>query len=218
MTEPKKSRIKDLTGQRFGRLVVVRDSGERSHDWHVKWLCVCDCGKKVFVRSDHLKSGHTRSCRCLQKDYAINVAQNWHNLKKNEALQRIFSGKKKCPRCNKLKDIDLFSRLSRESYDGYGVYCKACQLKIRLSDKGAVYQAKWLLKKHAPVDIELPSELVEARAELIKIRRTLTAPPPEGGGFPIHQIEPIRQTPEQGLPILQGLKPQVLRPKYYGRR
>lgn len=167
------ARIKDLTGQRFGRLVVVRDSGERSHNGMVKWLCVCDCGKKVFVRSHCLKSGHTRSCGCLQQDHAVNAMQNVHNRKKNEALQRVLSGKKTCPRCNELKDIDLFCRLSTESYDGYGVYCKACNLKMRLSDKGALYRARSVLKSQGFNLENIPHELIEASAELIKIRRKI---------------------------------------------
>ena len=133
----------------------------------------------------------------------------------------IDAGVKRCSCCKSIKNVDQFCK-NRVSYDGLSNTCKECTKKIgkeyNLSDKGAITQAKFLLKRHEPVDIELPPELIEARAELIKIRRTLTAPPPEGGGFPIHQIEPISQTPEQGLPILQGLKPQVLRPKYYGRR
>ena len=32
------------------------------------WGCVCDCGKKVAVRSRELDKGHTQSCGCLQAE------------------------------------------------------------------------------------------------------------------------------------------------------
>ena len=57
----------DLTGQRFGRLIVLRDTGKRC--WrYVVWLCRCDCGKLVEVLSNNLKLGRTKSCGCLQKE------------------------------------------------------------------------------------------------------------------------------------------------------
>lgn len=57
----------DLTGQRFGRLVVICENG-RAKDRHVLWLCKCDCGSEVTVRGRDLKSGHTTSCGCLQRE------------------------------------------------------------------------------------------------------------------------------------------------------
>ena len=52
------NRIKDLTGQRFGTLVVVRMHSRR----RVKWLCRCDCGDEKAVWSTSLIRGDTRSC------------------------------------------------------------------------------------------------------------------------------------------------------------
>lgn len=60
-------RLIDLTGQRFGRLTVLERAGS-STDGHAKWLCRCDCGKTVVVRSEGLKSGKTQSCGCLKKE------------------------------------------------------------------------------------------------------------------------------------------------------
>ena len=57
--------VLDLTGRRFGRLVVIsRDKGRHSHRGEAHWLCRCDCGGLSVVRSDHLRSGHTASCGC----------------------------------------------------------------------------------------------------------------------------------------------------------
>ena len=56
----------DLTGQPFGRLVVIREAG-RAKDGTVLWLCRCDCGNELVVRGDHLRSEHTQSCGCLRR-------------------------------------------------------------------------------------------------------------------------------------------------------
>ena len=56
----------DLTGLRFGRLVVTGPAGARGKN--MVWLCHCDCGSDVEVRTDNLRSGGTRSCGCLRRD------------------------------------------------------------------------------------------------------------------------------------------------------
>ena len=58
--------IKDLTGQRFGKLVALRPTEERKNRF-VMWECRCDCGNTVFVRSGSLTSGNGQSCGCLRK-------------------------------------------------------------------------------------------------------------------------------------------------------
>ena len=57
----------DLTGQRFGRLVVV-ERVENDKFNKVLWKCQCDCGNVVYVISSSLKNGSTQSCGCLRKD------------------------------------------------------------------------------------------------------------------------------------------------------
>lgn len=53
----------DLTGQRFGTLLVVEEAG-RSRQGKALWLCLCDCGNASTVRSSDLrsKSQPVRSC------------------------------------------------------------------------------------------------------------------------------------------------------------
>ena len=55
---------KDIVGQRFGRLLVVKNAG-RSKNGHVKWKCLCDCGKTCIVFGSNLRREHTRSCGCI---------------------------------------------------------------------------------------------------------------------------------------------------------
>ena len=75
-----KSRIIDLTGKRFGRLVAIEYAGTKRTDtnrWSM-WRCKCDCGKETVVRYIHLTTGNTRSCGCLEqenKERIVKVAQ-----------------------------------------------------------------------------------------------------------------------------------------------
>lgn len=59
--------IIDLTGQKFGRLTVVSLAQVRKSN-RVTWHCKCECGNEVDVIGSHLKTGHTKSCGCLQKE------------------------------------------------------------------------------------------------------------------------------------------------------
>lgn len=63
------SRIKDLTGQKFGLLTVVGPT-ERRQGRSVVWECLCDCGNTSYVRALSLVSGRTKSCGCLRKKKA----------------------------------------------------------------------------------------------------------------------------------------------------
>ena len=55
-----------MEGKRFGRLIVVRDSGKKDKWSHKLWVCKCDCGNIALVKTSCLTSGSTRSCGCLR--------------------------------------------------------------------------------------------------------------------------------------------------------
>ena len=59
--------VRDLTSQRFGRLVALEPTDKRS-GLSVVWRCRCDCGNVCEVASGNLRSGRTRSCGCLRKE------------------------------------------------------------------------------------------------------------------------------------------------------
>ena len=64
---------KDLTGQRFGKLVVLSPTEKRADAGSVVWLCRCDCGNLAEVSARRMVRGKARSCGCLSnpplKDY-----------------------------------------------------------------------------------------------------------------------------------------------------
>lgn len=63
-------RFIDLTGERFGRLVVLERAESRGPKGRRKtwWNCKCDCGNEVEVPTARLRNGQTKSCGCLHKD------------------------------------------------------------------------------------------------------------------------------------------------------
>lgn len=63
----KMSLTKDMSGVKFGILTVIERSGSKGH--RALWLCKCDCGKETTVRGKYLRSGHTKSCGCLRKNF-----------------------------------------------------------------------------------------------------------------------------------------------------
>ena len=65
------ARGKDLTGQRFGKLTVVRKTEER-REGYVVWHCRCDCGRELDVDTKRLSRGTVRDCGCVPKEDARN--------------------------------------------------------------------------------------------------------------------------------------------------
>ena len=60
--------IKNILGERYGRLTVINMSDERGLKGQVKWDCLCDCGNISTVIGSSLRANRTKSCGCLQKD------------------------------------------------------------------------------------------------------------------------------------------------------
>lgn len=59
-------RLNDLTGKRFGRLMVLGRERKQSGARKFAWRCQCECGKITMVDGFKLNAGHTKSCGCLR--------------------------------------------------------------------------------------------------------------------------------------------------------
>ncbi len=55
-------------GKKFGRLLIIEDSGDRTKDGSIKYKCLCDCGKVHYATITNLKKGRVKSCGCYQKE------------------------------------------------------------------------------------------------------------------------------------------------------
>ena len=71
----------DITGNKYGRLTVIKfdeeryltdikkyNSGEKSHYPDIYWICKCECGNTKSILKGSLIRGDTQSCGCLQKE------------------------------------------------------------------------------------------------------------------------------------------------------
>lgn len=80
----------DLTGQRYGRLVVIeRDYSKRT----TAWKCLCDCGNTTIVTSKALraKGYSTKSCGCLNRE-----GNPVHRQSRTRLYNIYYSMKKRC--------------------------------------------------------------------------------------------------------------------------
>lgn len=66
-SQPDYSGWKDLTGLRFGKLVVLGRSGSHTKDRNPLWLCRCDCGNETETTKRRLINGNVSSCGCSRK-------------------------------------------------------------------------------------------------------------------------------------------------------
>lgn len=118
-------RIKDLTGQKFGRLTVIKDSGLRASNRSVKWECLCECGNICYKTSTSLKSNHFQSCGCYLKDWMKeNKVKDitgqkfgkWTALERTDELADSNSYKWICQcECGTIRKVDLHSLTSGRS-------------------------------------------------------------------------------------------------------
>lgn len=84
----------DLTGQRFGRLIVIERVQKEGYT-NAFWKCRCDCGKEIVTSSRHLRSGHTQSCGCYQRERAAEY-HTVHGMKGTKLLSVYSAMKGRC--------------------------------------------------------------------------------------------------------------------------
>jgi len=102
----------DLTGQKFGRLTVIKMIDERLNNGRIQWKCKCECGKIKNITGIYLRQGESRSCGCLHKD----------NIKKTHGLSKCKTYKTwshMIQRCENSK------RIKYKDYGGRGI--KVCE-------------------------------------------------------------------------------------------
>lgn len=80
----------DLSGVRFGKLIVIERAENRNK--HTMWKCECDCGAITLVGANELKEGITKSCGCLRFE-----SKNFTHGFSSTRLYSIWNGiKERC--------------------------------------------------------------------------------------------------------------------------
>lgn len=88
------SRFIDLTGKRFGKLFVVKQTTNYVNGV-ATWLCLCDCGNHVVKRGDVLRRGDATNCGCISKEKQ-RVAVTTHGLSHSPLYRAWDSMKRRC--------------------------------------------------------------------------------------------------------------------------
>lgn len=66
---------KDLTGQKFGKLLVVENIDGKRRLGKKLYRCLCDCGNEIILQTNQLTTHHTSSCGCLLSYYNMYINQ-----------------------------------------------------------------------------------------------------------------------------------------------
>ena len=103
-----KTRLIDLTGKRFGKLVVMEIRGKNKYSY--LWLCKCDCGKEIIKTGYSLKYGGisgytTKSCGCskhgkfsIERKVKHKVGTERHKTAISEEINNFIENGFKCIR------------------------------------------------------------------------------------------------------------------------
>jgi len=114
----------DLTGQRFGRLVAIRDVGAHRNRARL-WELRCDCGNSKVGNTRLLGEGKLLSCGCMlvEKKAAGKTVRVQH--------------KKRCPTCG-----EAFFFMSRASVPSYCPKCSGNYRRVWRRDRIKVERAR----------------------------------------------------------------------------
>jgi hypothetical protein len=81
-------KLKDLSGKKFGRLLVIEKIGYKNYKGIYK--CLCDCGNYSNVLYQNLTSGGTKSCGCLAKEMDNAKMMQFKNITHGLSKTRLY--------------------------------------------------------------------------------------------------------------------------------
>lgn len=109
-------KLKDLTGQKFGRLTVVSYVGKQ------KWLCRCECGNETTVFASNLTSSHTTSCGCAKGTGIIGRV-----IGQLTVIEHLDDNRYKCKCICGNECVRTYESITQSRT----MYCDECAVKLR---------------------------------------------------------------------------------------
>lgn len=107
------NQVKDIRGQRFGKLLAISRQG-KDGGGKAEWVCQCDCGNTSVTTGDRLRSGITTSCGCVGMQRRIKHGRSRTREYKSERYMAYANAKRRSTSINEVdeKMVALYS-LSR---------------------------------------------------------------------------------------------------------
>lgn len=104
----------NLAGLKFGRLTVEKET-EKRDGTNVCWACKCECGNNTIVSTRSLRTGHTKSCGCLQRQTSSeNITRvNKRHGKHDAPVFRVW--------CSMIARCSYSSQQNYSFYGGRGI-------------------------------------------------------------------------------------------------
>jgi hypothetical protein len=102
--EKRKGNPKDITGERFGRLIAVRPT-DRRQSRCIVWEFLCDCGQICYKGVNNVATGNSVSCGCVRK-ILLSVRSATHGMRNTQIWHVWAAMKQRCfnPRSKDYKD------------------------------------------------------------------------------------------------------------------
>lgn len=172
----------DLTGQRFGRLVVRKQSG-RTPAGQARWLCDCDCGERTTVASQGLRRdvSPTRSCGCMKREVIFargrKIAQQ-NNVTHGQSYTSVY--KRWAAMFQRCTNPNYNAGKAWKNYGGRGItVCKRWhKFENFYADMGDPPEGDYLLDRiHNNLGYWLSNCRWASRAESIANQRSHGSPP-----------------------------------------
>lgn len=133
--KPRPPKAVNLVGEKFNRLMVVSRSENRG-DGRAYWNCICDCGGINIAAANDLKSGHTKSCGCLNDEIRqskpvkhghnktrtyISWCSMWARCTNKKLKSYEYYGGRGIGVCDRWKDFGLFLQDMGERPEGRSI-------------------------------------------------------------------------------------------------
>lgn len=125
------NKLRDLTGQTFGRLTVIERISNHPSNNKTRWTCECSCGSSTAVFSADLISGNTKSCGCLHKEGLLKRSIT-HGLRGHPLISVWKQLKNRCY-CKRSDIYKLYGgkgiKVCSEWRNDFKTFCTFCMRK-----------------------------------------------------------------------------------------
>ena len=142
----------NISGQKFGKLLVIKKAKKRNKKGEILWECKCDCGGYTLVCKNDLKTRHTTSCGCINRERQKNFGKLIQSSEIQEKIAKTRSENDGIEKGTKLSALSRKKLVSTNKSGHTGVcYLKESgKWRAYLSLKGKrMYLGDYNTKKEA---------------------------------------------------------------------